>query len=506
MLTGATTIQWQYWNGAAWALLNVTDGTISNYPLERANVVSIHWVPPSDWATTAVNGITGYWIRLYLVNITNHVQTPTQQNRNVYTCNWPRVEVDDGQVLGDIPALLRIKARNRSDDDGYTTYDELDLMDNRMLVGLRSLSRGLCFVSAINLSDRQNPVAIGISTGTGSTFANKIEAPTGRMVTHDISLGGSTGLSDYINAMTITLGSDISEEFDGTYHAFLRAQLTENTGTPVADADQSVQVRLDVRTGTGGISKTTKHRRFVGWDQTGKSFKDWQLLNMGRVDLPVSDVFRGEEQPDETEIALQVSASSALDLDVNAYDLWLIPVDEWAGDFIDVALEDDSGVDTGYQLDIDSTFPKRKIRSVVRRVGANSLIRATYQAITPGPAILQANADQRLWFLTARAAYQGEHTGLDNASVLTDDRADFLRAGVKVGQTIFNITDGSSGIITARTQTTITATLSGGAEDDWDIGDDYLVICNGVYTSEPWNAHSIQLERNSRYLSFRGDR
>jgi hypothetical protein len=504
IVTGVNTFVWEYWNGAAWATLSVVDGTAGLWPFENQGVNSVHWVPPNNWSTTAVDGVTGYWIRLRVSAVAVHVQTPTQQNQDIYTINWPRVDIDDAQVLGDIPALLRIQAHNRSDEDYYETIDELDLLENRMVVGLRSLDRGSSFVSFINLADEQNPIGISVSAGTGSAFANKLNAPTGRMITHTTPPTGS--LSTYADAATITFGPSISRDFYGTYHTYLRAQLVEPAASPVGD-DTDVQVRLSVRSGSGGITKTTKHVRFVGWDENGETFKDWQLLNLGKIDLPVSDLFNDDELPDEFQIVIQVSSATSTNLEVNLYDLVLIPVDEWAGDFIDTALEDDSGVGNGYKLDIDSvTFPKRRIRALVRSADSSELIRASYQPITPGPAILQSNADQRLWFLTARAAYQGEHTGLDNASVLTDDHADFLRAGVKVGQTIFNITDGSSGTITARTQTTITATLSGGAGNDWDIGDDYLVICNGVYTSEPWNCHSIQLERNSRYLSFRGER
>lgn len=67
------------------------------------------------------------------------------------------------------------------------------------------------------------------------------------------------------------------------------------------------------------------------------------------------------------------------------------------------------------------------------------------------------------------------HTGANNASVLTDSEANFTLIGVEVGDIVNNITDGSSGTITAVTTTTITATLSGGAENDWDTGDQYGV-------------------------------
>lgn len=68
--------------------------------------------------------------------------------------------------------------------------------------------------------------------------------------------------------------------------------------------------------------------------------------------------------------------------------------------------------------------------------------------------------------------------GTDSASV----GAAFLTDGTKswttdewVGYFIYNTTDGSFGLITANTATTITATLQGGTGDNWDSGDVYKI-------------------------------
>jgi hypothetical protein len=45
-----------------------------------------------------------------------------------------------------------------------------------------------------------------------------------------------------------------------------------------------------------------------------------------------------------------------------------------------------------------------------------------------------------------------------------------------VGYRIYNTTDGSNGSITANTATTVTATLAGGTENDWDTGDAYIIV------------------------------
>jgi hypothetical protein len=68
----------------------------------------------------------------------------------------------------------------------------------------------------------------------------------------------------------------------------------------------------------------------------------------------------------------------------------------------------------------------------------------------------------------------GAHTGSNNASVLTDSGQAWA-IDAFVGKTITNITDGSTGTITANTATTITATLAGGTDNDFDTGDRYVI-------------------------------
>lgn len=75
------------------------------------------------------------------------------------------------------------------------------------------------------------------------------------------------------------------------------------------------------------------------------------------------------------------------------------------------------------------------------------------------------------------------HDGANNASVLTDSGSTWA-VNVLVGRIISNLTDGSSGIITANTATTITATLSGGTDNDWDTSDEYYLSGNAPVVVE----------------------
>lgn len=68
----------------------------------------------------------------------------------------------------------------------------------------------------------------------------------------------------------------------------------------------------------------------------------------------------------------------------------------------------------------------------------------------------------------------GAHSGSDAAAILTDDTKAF-NVNEFVGNTLKNLTDGSTTTVTANTETTITGVLSGGTNNDWDEGDDYAL-------------------------------
>ncbi len=76
----------------------------------------------------------------------------------------------------------------------------------------------------------------------------------------------------------------------------------------------------------------------------------------------------------------------------------------------------------------------------------------------------------------AVTGHRGTHDGADNQTVLSDADATFRKISSIVGWSLFNLTDGSSGTITVHTPTQITATLSGGTDNDWDTGDQYHIV------------------------------
>lgn len=77
---------------------------------------------------------------------------------------------------------------------------------------------------------------------------------------------------------------------------------------------------------------------------------------------------------------------------------------------------------------------------------------------------------------TVDAGNSGATTGAPTTLTLQDTNNDFINVNVSIGDTIFNTTDGSSGIIDSLTATQITVTsLSGGTDDIFEVGDDYQI-------------------------------
>ena len=71
--------------------------------------------------------------------------------------------------------------------------------------------------------------------------------------------------------------------------------------------------------------------------------------------------------------------------------------------------------------------------------------------------------------------YSGSHSAATSATVMTDSSASFTTDAL-IGWKIYNITDGSYGIVTDNDTTTVTvASLIGGTDNDWDTNDDYEI-------------------------------
>ena len=89
----------------------------------------------------------------------------------------------------------------------------------------------------------------------------------------------------------------------------------------------------------------------------------------------------------------------------------------------------------------------------------------------------------------------GTHTAGASATILTDAAAHWV-VNRLVGLTVYNSTDGSSGVITANTVNTATvAALAGGTANAWALNDVYS-IPGADYDTEDWDTWTIAFTAN----------
>lgn len=366
------TVVWEYWNGSAWTTLTTQDNT-DRFRNEGAN--SVTWTIPTAWATTAVNGVTGYWIRARISAVSAGSQTPTQANRFIYTTILPYVEIDASEVKGDVPALARLRWTNRS------SYGV-----ERVICGLRSLSRGSNFNAFINLSDTQPQFGISVSKGSeaGVAWQADKQAPTGRSLIASYSSSGD--LNDWNDLAVISLSTSVARDFFGYYRALLRVYYNNALA-------QAWNLRLQLRIGSGGATITSDSVYPTTLSQYEVlDFKNLIISNKQRASLngSISDTLK---------IAIQGYATSTLK-PLTLYDLILIPTDEWALDAIvpETVTTATPEISTHNVLDIDS-IGNPKVNLLVTNRNPNGQVVSQFQAINNGPVILQKAADQRFWFV-----------------------------------------------------------------------------------------------------------
>lgn len=375
------TIVWEFWNGSSWVSLTVQDSSTGFRVLGNG---SVHWVIPATWATTSVNSVTGYWVRARISAVgavpVYPIHGSALDNRYIYTPNLPYVEVAQGEINGDLPASAQVRWNNRGDDPLVAIDMEVD----RVVSGLRSVSRGEYFNAFLNISDVQIPFGVSLTKHTDGTWGGSTRAPTSRALT--VSHPSAPALNQWNDLVTFSIANTIARDYYGTYHAFVRVYKYGATAN-------AWQIRIRTSFGTGGSKKDSKAAFPV---QAG----EWEALDLGEVTIPTAQVSRlGNNLGDLLNLTVQ-GYCTVTGSGIVLYDVVLIPVDEWAVDSVspEPSTSDVAKVKGGSVLDIDSiTNPKASLITTNRT--SSDLIVARYQAINNGPAMLQVGVKQRMWFL-----------------------------------------------------------------------------------------------------------
>ena len=404
-----TTVTWQYWDGAWTNFVYLRDNTNDGGdqlgdPFDTVGVAMVSWQMheiavdgPDYWATTAVNGVTGWWVRALVQVVGGGPTPPAQQNRRIYTVSWPFYEIDADAVAGDIDAVARHILDYQSYDDVVVsaTLGDYYMIPTRVFMGLRSNSRGENFTPFINLADEQNPAGITVTRYGAGGFIDAVEAPTGRCVSWNQAIKPE-------EFIVISFDNDIVTEYYGTYRAFLRLR-------NISGANQDQTFHLRVQDGSTFAATIDLPRQMSVWGGY------YTLLDLGKVTIPLNRATipgQADIVPSLFYISIVASYGTVLPTAVmRFYDLVLMPIDEWAGEFVGRYEEQNTSDGLAYtrMLDVDSiTIPKVDLRGVNRYTefaataavdGGEGYV-SVWKSTSPSKSTIQANRTQRMWVLS----------------------------------------------------------------------------------------------------------
>ena len=376
------TCQWEYWNGG-WAILpagsyvDYTDST--GEPFTRLGRSGIYFRPQDDWIPVAVNGVTAYWIRCTVTAIGVGPVPPIQQNNDPYTVTWGSIPIEEGDIVGDIPALLKLFMHNRSSI--LLPSAEPQLSTHRYIVGLRSDSRGTDFSAYLNAAREQNPTGVTVTEDTPGFEVTETRAPAGLCMEYTAVGATEEPLFKYTFTAPTTAAA-----YHGIFRIFVR--VSQRTG-----AAGAAGIRLRYFTGESGAGTQINVYRETAI-VFAQSTDPYEILDMGIAVLP------GRYPPGvDTRHGIHIITVFNAAATMQVYDLILIPVDEWAADIR--ASDVDEMTTAGriaYPIHLDSlTVPKHFIHA--RQVNTSDVLQSWWTPITNGPAILQPTTGQKLWVL-----------------------------------------------------------------------------------------------------------
>lgn len=75
---GTWTGTWEYYNGSSW--VSLTDLTDETGNFATTGAATVDWAVPDDWATTAIDSDTRYWVRFRISSFTSSGTAPVQES------------------------------------------------------------------------------------------------------------------------------------------------------------------------------------------------------------------------------------------------------------------------------------------------------------------------------------------------------------------------------------------------------------------------------------------
>ncbi|MBU0847602.1 hypothetical protein KKH23_10490, partial [Patescibacteria group bacterium] len=334
----------------------------------------------------------------------NDVPRPEQQNRPVYTTNWAYTELKADSVAGDVPVLARTVAIIAEEGSGGAGVASTH--PARVILSLRSLSRGADFVPYFNFGDPSAPGVQGAQCQVGVT--PNVEAIGVQALNSDVQTGvyvaGTQTAAVFELVQSWSIAAAYASQYYGQFRMFVRCSPYTWPGAP---ANPATVMLWGVVLLADNIVTSTK------WTPLDSQRGYYQLYDLGVITIPPYAPVLGIDMPHSDMKIILEQYCSAIGLVIHYYDLILIPIDEKVVEAVGVF--DSDGLDYSTMSDLSSrlvfdstqTLRTGAMRTLLTdEVGA---VTGYMQPITVGPQWFQASSDQRIWMVAENWSYGGQY-------------------------------------------------------------------------------------------------
>ena len=306
------------------------------------------------------------------VDVAGVAAPPQQQNRRVYFAGQTYLEIEASEVVGQLPAICKLIAHNRSETSFATPATDAETA--RIIGGVRDVARGDNFFANVNLGGQQNPGVVSVTPA--ATIAHAAYPPylTAR------------GLLGAAGSVTVASVQTLSDHYYGRFRVFVRYKLVAGVaGTVTAYLTQ----RQDTL-GTGGVIHTSETLVAVAGDYQLFDFGEFTIPGILPLEITAYNWFHFE-----------VDASNAGGCDIRGYDMIFMPIDEYTFDISDFDSDLNQLAWAEYVTADSIIDPKRIMRTIARTTTGADLLKKIWLSVAAAPMQLEPGLKQRIWFLTS---------------------------------------------------------------------------------------------------------
>lgn len=319
-VNGNVGVIWEIWTGSWTSANSIVDGGdlfTNGSALLRTGALPIRINGTESWTKTAINGVTAYWIRVRINNFVSWTTSPTNTTQAVYTSNDEYIEVDSGDVVGDVPPLLRMLLSAGSAD--VSGVSGADVYANLVIIGAKS--RGLSnFTSRLNAGNSNiNPTGWTITLGNDTVDSIDGSSPSGDRAGVNFDTIQSMGE----RVRWSLSGSSRILDWEGLYEVFLICEQTTGSAGNVSVMVAMINNEVEIHTNTVKMQRVN----------SGK-----EIVDLGRLRIPTIGSHVTGSTPLSLQFTARASATNANDT-LFIYELVFIPIDESAVAMTDSIVE-----------------------------------------------------------------------------------------------------------------------------------------------------------------------